>query len=107
MTGEVYVTGRLVAAARALIGVSQTNFATAACISPTALDRIESAGSASIDGAADLVAVQRAFEHFGVIVIAEGEGMGAGIRLKFTRGDVRQLARLEGEGGLIGSDDAP
>jgi hypothetical protein len=33
--------------------------------------------------------------------------MGAGVRLKFTRQDVKQIARLEGEGGVVGSDDAP
>jgi hypothetical protein len=27
--------------------------------------------------------------------------------LKFTRQDVRQIARLEDEGGVVGSDDAP
>jgi len=42
-----------------------------------------------------------------VIVIEESDGMGAGVRLKFTRQDVRQIARLEGEGGIVGSDDAP
>jgi hypothetical protein len=29
------------------------------------------------------------------------------VRLKFTRKDVRQIMRLEGEGGIVGSDDAP
>jgi hypothetical protein len=45
--------------------------------------------------------------HFGVVVVDESADMGAGVRLKFTRADVRQIARLEGEGGIIGSDDAP
>lgn len=48
----------------------------------------------------DLRGLNRALEHFGIIVITEGDGMGAGVRLKFTRQDVRQIARLEGEGGL-------
>ena len=46
-------------------------------------------------------------DHFGVIIIEELDGMGAGVRLKFTRQDVSQIARLEGEGGIVGSDDAP
>jgi hypothetical protein len=29
------------------------------------------------------------------------------MHLKFTRTDVRQIARLENEGGVVGSDDAP
>jgi hypothetical protein len=33
--------------------------------------------------------------------------MGAGVRLKFACQDVRQIGRLESEGGIIGSDDAP
>jgi hypothetical protein len=45
--------------------------------------------------------------HFGVMIVEEPQGMGAGVRLKFTRADVRQIARLEGEGGKVGSDDAP
>lgn len=52
-------------------------------------------------------ALLRGVEHFGVIVIDEADGMGAGVRLKFLRQDVRQIARLEDEGGIIGSDDAP
>jgi hypothetical protein len=45
--------------------------------------------------------------HFGIIVFEESEGMGAGIRLKFTRQDVAKIARLEGEGGIVKSDNAP
>ena len=33
--------------------------------------------------------------------------MGAGVRLKFTRQDVKHINRLEGEGGMVRSDDAP
>ena len=51
--------------------------------------------------------MNRALDRFGVIVIEESDGMGAGVRLKFTRRDVSQIARLENEGGIIGSDDAP
>lgn len=35
----------------------------------------------------------------GVIVIGESDGMGAGVRLKFTRQDVKQIGRLESEAG--------
>lgn len=40
-------------------------------------------------------------------MIDEAGGMGAGVRLKFTRQDVKKIARLGGEGGIVGSDDAP
>ena len=51
--------------------------------------------------------VIRGMNHFGVAIVEEADGMGAGVRLKFTRSDVRQIARLENEGGVVGSDDAP
>jgi hypothetical protein len=50
---------------------------------------------------------KRALEAFGAMFIAEADGMGAGVRLKFTRQDVRQIGRLEGEGGVARSDDVP
>ncbi|MFA5489919.1 MAG: hypothetical protein WC284_11980 [Candidimonas sp.] len=107
MSDRVRVTGRLIAAARALAGVSQENFAAAAKISTDALRRIESGGSAWIEQSSDITALMRGLDHFGVILIDEAKGMGAGVRLKFTRSDVRQIARLEDEGGMVGSDDAP
>jgi len=39
-----------------------------------------------------------------VIVIGEWDGMGAGVRLKFTRRDVKQIDRLESEGGIVRAD---
>ena len=55
----------------------------------------------------DAEAVSRGLAHYGVIVIEESDGMGAGVKLKFTRQDVKQISRLEGEGGIVRSDDAP
>lgn len=106
MHDRVGLTGRLIAAARVLAGVSQPDFA-AAGVSVKALQSIERGGSAWIDSDEDVAAMNRGLEHFGVVIITESDGMGAGVRLKFTRQDVRQIARLEGEGGIIGSDDAP
>ncbi|WP_340267144.1 helix-turn-helix domain-containing protein [Sphingobium mellinum] len=107
MHNRVGLTGRLIAAARVLAGVSQPDFAAAAGISVEALQSIERGGSAWIDSDEDVAAMSRGLEHFGVAIVEEGDGMGKGVRLKFTRQDVRQIARLEGEGGIIGSDDAP
>lgn len=106
MTTELPISGRVTAAARALSGVSQANLATAAGITVERLGAIEGAGSAWISSE-DADAVRRGLEHYGVIVIPEGDGMGVGVRLKFTRQDVRQIVRLEGEGGIVASDDAP
>jgi hypothetical protein len=107
MSNKVRISGRLIAAARALTGIDRANFAAAAGLPVETLRLMEEAGSAWIQSERDVAAASRAFEHFGVIIIEEADGIGAGVRLKFTRQDVRQIARLEGEGGIIGSDDAP
>jgi transcriptional regulator with XRE-family HTH domain len=107
MSTKIRMSGRLIAAARALTGISQVDFAEASGLSVDALLLMEASGSAWLHSEHDIEAVSRGLDHFGVIVIEETDGMGAGVRLKFTRQDVRQIARLEGEGGIVGSDDAP
>lgn len=101
------VSGRLIAAARALVGVSQADFASACGLDVETLCRLEAGGSAWVSSEADVEAVTRGMSHFGVMIVEETDSMGAGVRLKFTRADVRQIVRLEGEGGTVGSDDAP
>jgi len=107
MNPTIKITGRLIAAARALTGVNRKDFAAAVGVTPETLTAMESNGSAWLHSASEAEGVCRAFDKFGVIVLDEEEGMGAGVRLKFTRQDVRQIARLESEGGVVGSDDAP
>lgn len=107
MSGTVQVSGRVIAAARALVGVSQEDFASACGLPVDTLQRLEAAGSAFVDGEAEVEAVLRGMTHYGVLLIEETEEFGAGVRLKFTRSDVRQIARLETEGGIVASDDAP
>lgn len=102
-----HISGRLIAAGRALAGVSVSDFAAAARVSPDALRELEAGGSAFVTSKSALKAINDAFKHFGIVVIDESDGMGAGVRLKFTRQDVSQIARLEGEGGIVASDDAP
>jgi hypothetical protein len=107
MTPMTKMTGRLIAAGRALAGVSREDFAGAAEISVETMGLLEAKGSARVDSEGDAEAVSRAFEKFGIVVVEEDGNMGAGVRLKFTRQDVKQISRLEGEGGLVRSDDAP
>ncbi len=71
------------------------------------LQRMESSGSAWLQSESEIEAVSRELENFGVIFIPEGDGMGAGVRLRFMRQDVRQISRLESEGGVVGDDDVP
>ena len=101
------VSGRVIAAARALVGVSQADFAAACGLEAETLYRLESGGSAWLSSEADVEQIMRGMHHYGVVIVEESADMGAGVRLKFTRSDVRQIARLEAEGGVIGSDDAP
>ena len=104
---DIKVTGRIVAAARALVGIGQEDFARLAGIATEDLVRLEASGSARLPAEADVQTMLRAFGEVGVVVIPEDGDMGAGVRLKFTRKDVRQIMRLEGEGGIVGADDAP
>ncbi|MGH8196284.1 MAG: XRE family transcriptional regulator [Woeseiaceae bacterium] len=107
MNDGFHVTGRLIAAARALTGISRADFAAPASLSVEALHAIEADGSAFVESDQYVDAVKRGLDHFGVVVIEEADGMGAGVRLKFTRQDVKQIVRLQGKGGIVGYDDAP
>lgn len=100
------LTVRLVAAGDALTGTSQSELATAAGMPVDVLRLLESSGSAGIadDQSQALI---RALERFGSVIVPEGNGVGAGVPLKFTRQDARQIGRLNSEGGPARSDDVP
>lgn len=105
MTDRFVITGRLIAAARALAGISQSDLANASGISVSTLTHLEASGSVPLQSRADAAALKRALESFGVMFIVENDHMGAGVRLKFLRRDVKQIDRLENEGGIVGEDD--
>jgi transcriptional regulator with XRE-family HTH domain len=107
MSTKKQITGRQIAAARALTGVSQADLADAAQIPVAALKRMEASGSAQIRNADHAAAVRLALENFGAMFLAENKNAGAGVRLKFTRLDAKQIGRMENEGGPAGSDDGP
>lgn len=107
MYPEIKITGRIVAAARSLTGISADVFARAAGIPVAELHTIEGNGSAQVSSSDVAIALRRACEQFGVLVLDEEDGMGAGVRLKFTRQDVQQILRLEGEGGIAATDGNP
>ena len=50
-------------------------------------------------------ALQAVLEQGGAVFIPESGADGAGVRLKWTRKDARQIHRLENEGGVPGDDD--
>lgn len=107
MSSEIRITGRIVAAGRVLAGIGREDFARIAGLPAEKIALFEASGSAWLPTRDDTGAVMRALDHFGVVVIVEDDDMGAGVRLKFTRQDVAQIVRLEGEGGIARSDDAP
>jgi hypothetical protein len=51
-----------------------------------------------------VTAIRGALEAAGIQFIPENGG-GAGVRLKFTRGEVKAIDVLENEGGIVGDDD--
>ena len=99
--------GRQIAAARAMADISQKNLANRAHISIAELKRMEAYGAALLPDDARTDAVRTALESFGAIFVPEGNGLGAGVRLKFSRQDVKQISRLESEGGIAADDDVP
>ena len=101
------LTGRLVAAGRVLAGVSAKDFARVSGLSVAEITMLENSGSAELHTSEEAGALFHTLEHFGIVIVDEDHDMGAGVRLKFTRGDTSQLTRLEGEGGIVASDDAP
>jgi hypothetical protein len=106
MKTAMKVSGRQVAAARALTGISRAVLAKAWGIPVAEMGRIEAGGSAAL-AAADAEQAVRVLDNFGAVLVPEGDGLGAGVRLKFMRLDVKQIGRMESEGGNVGDDDVP
>lgn len=103
---EQQLTGRVLAAGRALAGIPVEDLA---ATSGMPLDNVQfllSNGAAWV-AAEDARPLISALETFGVVIVSEGDGMGAGVRLKFTRQDTKQIGRLENEGGISLPDDVP
>jgi len=90
-------------AARVLIHWSSDALAQAAGVEAQTIEAFER-GAHALD-AATVLRLQSALEQGGAVFIYEDERAGAGVRLKFNRGDVRAIRRLEGEGGPTGEDD--
>ena len=74
-------TGRQIAAARTLAGLSQPDLAAKANISTPTLKRMEASEGPAVGMANNVEAVRRALESAGVIFVAEN-GEGPGVRLR-------------------------
>ncbi|MET3661145.1 hypothetical protein ABID44_001465 [Aquamicrobium ahrensii] len=98
------VSGRQIAAGRVLAGVGQDRLAKLANISVTTLRRMESSEGPASGLLNNVRAVKAALENLGIRFIPENGG-GVGVRLKFNSSEVRRIATLEGEGGIVADDD--
>jgi len=102
MEVRMHLTGPLCRAARALVQWPRERLAESCGVTKKMLREFESGGADPGDDAR--AKILHALEQGGAVFIPEGD-MGAGVRLRFTARDVKQLRRLEGEGGAVGEDD--
>jgi transcriptional regulator with XRE-family HTH domain len=78
-----HITGRQLAAARALAGIGQAELAAAAKVSVPTLRRMEASEGPASGLANNVLAVRRALESAGIQFVAENGG-GPGVRLRKT-----------------------
>jgi len=81
LSDKYQISGRQIAAARALLGMSQSDLADSASISVPTLRRMEASEGAASGYTNNVSAVRQALESAGVIFVIEN-GEGAGVRLK-------------------------
>lgn len=96
------LTGALCRAGRALVQWPREQLAEASGVAKKTIRDFETGGGDP--GAKTRAALKHALEVAGAVFLDEDD-LGAGVRLRFTRRDVKQLNRLEGEGGAVGEDD--
>lgn len=101
------ITGGQIAAARALTGISQAKLAARARVELSIVHHLEARGPLRNDLDENLTEIRRTLEELGAVFIDENDGMGAGVRLKFSRSQTRAIDTWENEGGVVGEDDVP
>ncbi|MGH7004676.1 MAG: XRE family transcriptional regulator [Alphaproteobacteria bacterium] len=98
------ITGSQCRAARALVEYGRDRLATASGVSAEFIEMFER--KLAKPSPEDTAALQSALEAAGAVFIDENGG-GIGVRLKFNSSETKRIATLEGEGGIIASDDVP
>lgn len=88
--------------ARAALDLGVKNLAQQAGVSSDTVTRFERGLPVRERTVAD---IRNALEQAGIVFIPENGG-GAGVRLKFTRRDVKAIDTLENEGGIVADDDS-
>lgn len=84
MSEITQISGRQIAAARALLGMAQSDLALSGNVSIATLRRMEASEGPVSGMANNIAAVRRALEDAGVIFVPEN-GEGPGVRLKKER----------------------
>jgi len=104
ITGDatMKITGPQVRAARALVQWPRDHVARLSGLTVDALAEFERENVDPGDEARSRL--QAALEEGGAVFLHEEDG-GLGVRLKFTRKEVRSIRNLENEGGPVGDDD--
>ncbi|WP_255648210.1 XRE family transcriptional regulator [Pseudorhizobium xiangyangii] len=102
---SLIITGSQCRAARALVGYSQDRLATSSGVDKDIIDLFER--KVDEPDQAAVAAIRSALEKAGAAFLPDGADSGIGVRLKFNHADTRRIARLEGEGGIVGDDDVP
>lgn len=96
------LTGPLARAARALVQWPREHVARKSSMELDALAAFE---RENVDPGDDARArIQAVLEEGGAVFLTDEDG-GIGVRLKFTRQEVRSIRRMENEGGPVGDDD--
>ena len=103
---EQDITSGQILAARALTEISQARLAERARIALSDLVELER-GMAGDKTGQTVARVRKALEELGAVFIPERLGAGAGVRLKFGRGQARAIGRWENEGGVPADDEVP
>ena len=98
------ITGSQCRAGRALVEVSRAKLASRASVDVSTIEQFEH--NLEQPAPQEIEAVQGALEELGAVFLQENGG-GIGVRLKFTSSEAKQIARLEGEGGIVASDRVP
>jgi len=96
------LTGPQARAARALVQWPREHVAKKAGVEVDVLTAFEREGVDPGEDAKERI--QAALEEGGAVFLSEADG-GIGVRLKFSRQEVRSIRRLENEGGPVGDDD--
>ncbi|WP_082512512.1 hypothetical protein [Afipia sp. Root123D2] len=98
------ITGSQCRAGRALVEVSRAKLAGRASVDASTIEKFEH--NLEQPAPHEIEVIQGALEELGAVFLRENGG-GIGVRLKFTSAEAKQIARLEGEGGIVASDRVP